>query len=146
MQLKRLELARIRVFEQVEFEFQPGMNLLVGINGAGCESCFRFDLLGQIMPTQKDAQAAQETIKNLSLHHGSLTEMRKQAIETALFRRNEPLSEAQLRRITESYCQRNSNQLFKPFCFVIIQAVRELLHKAERKRKSKQFSRQRGRK
>ena len=35
MQLKRLEVAYTRVFEQAEFEFQPGMNLLVGINGAG---------------------------------------------------------------------------------------------------------------
>ncbi|MCP4709149.1 MAG: AAA family ATPase, partial [Planctomycetes bacterium] len=35
MQLKRLKLANVRVFEQAEFEFQPGMNLLVGINGAG---------------------------------------------------------------------------------------------------------------
>ncbi len=35
MQLKRLKLTNVRVFEQAEFEFQPGMNLLVGINGAG---------------------------------------------------------------------------------------------------------------
>jgi len=35
MQLKNLELAHVRVFDQAEFEFQPGMNLLVGINGAG---------------------------------------------------------------------------------------------------------------
>lgn len=35
MQLKRLELAQVRVFEQAIFEFLPGMNLLVGVNGAG---------------------------------------------------------------------------------------------------------------
>ncbi len=35
MQLKKLELAYVRVFDQAAFEFQPGMNLLVGINGAG---------------------------------------------------------------------------------------------------------------
>ena len=35
MQLKRLTLTQFRVFEQAEFEFHPGMNLLVGINGAG---------------------------------------------------------------------------------------------------------------
>ncbi|HRW08153.1 MAG TPA: AAA family ATPase [Caldilineaceae bacterium] len=35
MQLNRLTLNHFRVFDQAEFEFQPGMNLLVGINGAG---------------------------------------------------------------------------------------------------------------
>lgn len=35
MQLKRLTLTYFRAFDQAEFEFQPGMNLLVGINGVG---------------------------------------------------------------------------------------------------------------
>jgi predicted ATP-dependent endonuclease of OLD family len=35
MQLKKLTLTQVRAFEQAEFDFQPGMNLLVGINGAG---------------------------------------------------------------------------------------------------------------
>ena len=35
MQLKQLTLTQVRVFEQAKFDFQPGMNLLVGINGAG---------------------------------------------------------------------------------------------------------------
>lgn len=35
MQLKRLSLTNVRAFTQAEFEFHPGMNLLVGINGAG---------------------------------------------------------------------------------------------------------------
>jgi recombinational DNA repair ATPase RecF len=35
MQIKRLTLTNVRVFERAEFDFQPGMNLLVGINGAG---------------------------------------------------------------------------------------------------------------
>jgi predicted ATP-binding protein involved in virulence len=35
MYVKKLELAHVRVFDQAEFEFQPGMNLLVGTNGAG---------------------------------------------------------------------------------------------------------------
>ena len=38
MKLKRLELTNFRVFEQATFDFQPGMNLLVGINGAGKSS------------------------------------------------------------------------------------------------------------
>lgn len=35
MQVKKLTLTHVRAFEQAEFHFQPGMNLLVGINGAG---------------------------------------------------------------------------------------------------------------
>ena len=35
MILKQLSLARVRAFEQADFDFQPGMNLLVGVNGAG---------------------------------------------------------------------------------------------------------------
>lgn len=35
MILKHLSLARVRAFEQADFDFQPGMNLLVGVNGAG---------------------------------------------------------------------------------------------------------------
>ncbi|UUO13798.1 AAA family ATPase [Dolichospermum heterosporum] len=38
MQIKSLTLTQFRAFEQVTFEFQPGMNLLVGINGVGKSS------------------------------------------------------------------------------------------------------------
>lgn len=35
MRIKRLQLANIRAFEQAEFDFREGMNLLVGVNGVG---------------------------------------------------------------------------------------------------------------
>ncbi len=35
MSIKRLELTRVRAFEQARFDFTPGMNLLVGVNGVG---------------------------------------------------------------------------------------------------------------
>ena len=38
MKLKRLELTNFRIFERAIFEFQPGVNLLVGINGVGKSS------------------------------------------------------------------------------------------------------------
>ena len=38
MKIKRLTLDNFRIFEQATFDFQPGMNLLVGINGAGKSS------------------------------------------------------------------------------------------------------------
>ena len=41
MKLKRLTLTNFRIFEQATFDFQPGMNLLVGINGVGKSSVLR---------------------------------------------------------------------------------------------------------
>lgn len=38
MQINQLTLTNFRGFEQAEFEFQPGMNLIVGINGVGKSS------------------------------------------------------------------------------------------------------------
>ena len=38
MKLKRLTLANFRIFEQATFDFQPDMNLIAGINGAGKSS------------------------------------------------------------------------------------------------------------
>jgi len=38
MQINHLTLTNFRAFEQVEFDFQPGMNLIVGINGVGKSS------------------------------------------------------------------------------------------------------------
>lgn len=35
MQIKTLKITNVRVFDRAEFDFYPGMNLLVGINGAG---------------------------------------------------------------------------------------------------------------
>jgi len=35
MRIKRLQVANLRAFEQAEFDFQDGMNLLVGVNGVG---------------------------------------------------------------------------------------------------------------
>lgn len=38
MRIKRLTLTNFRTFEQETFDFQPGMNLIVGINGVGKSS------------------------------------------------------------------------------------------------------------
>jgi predicted ATP-binding protein involved in virulence len=35
MRIKKLSVSGLRAFSQADFEFQPGMNLLVGINGVG---------------------------------------------------------------------------------------------------------------
>jgi len=38
MQLQKLSLTNFRAFKQADFEFKPGMNLIVGINGVGKSS------------------------------------------------------------------------------------------------------------
>jgi len=119
--------------------------LLVSPLRRDCERRFRFDLLGQITPEDENDQAAVETIKRLCLDHDSLTEMRKQAIDGTLFRRDHPLSVAHLQRLANSYCERNHRQQFPEFCFVIVQAAQVLILKAERERRRKQAIRQQAR-
>lgn len=52
MQLKSLRLSQVRGFEQGEFEFKPGMNLIVGINGAGKSTVLDVlrIMLSQVLP------------------------------------------------------------------------------------------------
>ncbi len=52
MQLKSLSLSQVRAFEHAEFTFQPGMNLLVGVNGVGKSTVLDTlrILLSHIMP------------------------------------------------------------------------------------------------
>ena len=122
------------------------VQLLVSPLDKRCESCFRFDLSGGIKPANENDPAVIETIRRLCLDHGSLTEMRKQAINKALFPRSHRRSEAQLYKITQSYCARNTRRQFPHFCFVIQQTAQELLGKIERRRKRKQAIRRQSRK
>lgn len=52
MQIKRLKITNVRVFKDAEFDFEPGMNLLVGINGAGKSTVLGVlrTMLSQILP------------------------------------------------------------------------------------------------
>ena len=109
-------------------------NLLVNPLHGSCEGRFGFDQNGRVRAANAEDEGAKTTIKKLGLDNGSLTEMRKQAIQAALFRRNQPKSKAQLKKIAESYCQRDNENKFRSFCFVIQHAADRLLQKAERKR------------
>lgn len=113
-------------------------SLLISPLHPSCENSFRFDEYGKIRAANNNDQRAQETIKRLRLCDQSLTELRRQAIETALYRKKQPISPAQLQTIVERYCLRDRNGYFFPFCYVIVQAAQELLKKAERKRKRDQ--------
>ncbi|HRW08152.1 MAG TPA: TIGR02646 family protein [Caldilineaceae bacterium] len=113
-------------------------SLLVSPLHPSCENSFRFSEYGIIQAVDNSNQRAQETINRLRLHDQSLTELRRQAIESALYRKKQPISPAQLKSIAEQYCLRDKSGNFFPFCYVIVHAAQELIRKAERARKRKQ--------
>src|SRR5678815_5473838 len=41
MILRKLHLANFRAFEQIEIEFEPGVNVIAGVNGVGKSSLLR---------------------------------------------------------------------------------------------------------
>ena len=57
MIVKQLRLTNVRVFREAEFNFQPGMNLLVGVNGVGKSTVLDVlrILFSQMMPKISDS-------------------------------------------------------------------------------------------
>lgn len=97
-----------------------------------CSQKFIFDEFGNIQPKNSKDEPTKTTIKKLRLDESSLVEMRKQAIDDVLL----PLSRAQLTRIIENgYSVRDHKGRYPHFCFVIEQAAKQLLQKADRERK-----------
>jgi len=100
-----------------------------------CEHKFRFNLEGHIKGVDKDAE---DTIDCLKLDHELLDEMRKAAIDEALFPNNHRLSQAQLNIVVREYCSRNRSGKFSKFCFVVAQAAQQLLEKIDREKRRQQ--------
>ena len=71
MKLKRLTLANFRVFEQATFDFQPGMNLLVGINGTGKSSVL--DALRMVLAACVGLKHLPFAADDLTVGHDDLT-------------------------------------------------------------------------
>jgi predicted ATP-binding protein involved in virulence len=77
MKIKQLTLTQFRVFEQVTFDFHPGMNLLIGINGAGKSTvldALRI-LLSQVLPkfTACKSKSIAFTARDIKFDRGGLT-------------------------------------------------------------------------
>ena len=73
MIIKKLEVAGLRVFEQADFDFQPGMNLLVGVNGVGKTTvldALRFGL-SRIFPETTASRNRKEPILESDIRIGS---------------------------------------------------------------------------
>lgn len=70
MKLKSLILANFRIFEQATFDFRPGMNLLVGINGTGKSSVL--DALRMLLAKCVGLEGIQFAADDFTFGHNSL--------------------------------------------------------------------------
>jgi uncharacterized protein (TIGR02646 family) len=100
-----------------------------------CESQFLYTLDGGIAPSDGDPEGpAARTIGHLRLDHSVLNELRRAAIEEMLFDDGEPISVAKVQIARKHVCAKDAAGDFRPFCFVLEQACRELLASADRER------------
>jgi uncharacterized protein (TIGR02646 family) len=100
-----------------------------------CEKAFHFNLEGEIRAAP-NCSSAQVTIDRLQLSHPSLTEMRKQRIDTFLYDSNTSLQQAQV--LLEKIYDRDSKGQFRPFCFVLKQACEEYIRRGKQKQSRNQ--------
>jgi len=93
-----------------------------------CEDRFKFYDDGKVEAQDEQDTAAKETIKKLVLDHERLIDLRKAAIEEALFPKDIELDESDIKAIANGlYSQRNQEGKFSAFCFVIEQVARQLI-------------------
>jgi uncharacterized protein (TIGR02646 family) len=96
-------------------------NLMVSPLQPNCADFFKYPASGEILPTddldKKDA--AETTIQHLALDINKLRNLRKAAIDAALFNL-ENLSEEEIQQLTLGYELPDSNGQYTPFCFAII--------------------------
>lgn len=81
MIVKQLQLNNVRVFQQAEFNFQPGMNLLVGVNGVGKSTVLDVlrILFSQLMPKISGSTDKPIKFTNSDI---SVTSINKEFLET----------------------------------------------------------------
>lgn len=94
-----------------------------------CEARFRFDEFGGISVSNSEDNAAKETINKLVLNHDRLRDLRKEAIDEALFPIDVELDEVELQSIADgNYSIKDENKKLPQFCFVIEQVARQLVY------------------
>jgi uncharacterized protein (TIGR02646 family) len=96
-----------------------------------CETAFKFNTKGELQSKSPDL-AIKTTIDRLNLTDESLTELRKQAIETLLFEPEMSLRQAEI--LLEKIYDRNSKGQFRPFCFVLKQACEEYIRRSKQRK------------
>jgi predicted ATP-binding protein involved in virulence len=111
MQLQKLSLTNFRAFKQAEFKFKPGMNLIVGINGAGKSSAL--DAI-RILSSQalrrigmSQAKSMSFSLDDIKIGTESLTAQIDFEVSRPLEEHGEPPQEF-------TYVNRKSSLTFKP--------------------------------
>lgn len=105
-----------------------------------CEKRFRFDIKGNIMPSDNHP-SAQKTIDVLKLNHPSLIEDRKNAIIEFIYghQKKSPLSPKQIKKAkAEIYALSNRGEL-KSFCVAIYHALNDYEQQLKRISKKIKF-------
>lgn len=95
-----------------------------------CETAFQFNLDGEITAHSAHDTAAQTTIDRLKLADASLTELRKEAIQSFLF--DSEISLKQAKDLLEKIYNRDTQGQFRDFCFVLKQACEEYIRRQEK--------------
>ncbi|MGL4502982.1 MAG: retron system putative HNH endonuclease [Planktothrix sp.] len=93
-----------------------------------CEDRFKFYDSGKVEATNHEDSAAQKTIEKLVLNHPRLIDLRRMAIDEALFPLDIELDASDIQKIANGlYSQKDAEGKFPQFCFVIEQVVKELI-------------------
>ncbi|AMA49502.1 MULTISPECIES: AAA family ATPase [Flavobacterium] len=146
MKINTLELTNVRGFTYAKLDFQPGFNLIVGINGVGKTTVLESlrIVLSHILTEIKAPLISKESFKKsdininslLALDHSTLIEERKNAIEAFIGKTN-PIKKAKtIQAIAE--IDKLSNGKYVEFCIPLKHALKEhlvFLEKLEQKLK-----------
>jgi uncharacterized protein (TIGR02646 family) len=102
-----------------------------------CENAFQFTLEGEIKVLDENDKAAQTTMNLLKLNESSLTELRKEAIQSLLFDEDNQVTLEDVVAIYKKIENRNSKGQFRPFCFVLRQACEEYIKRKKTQTRNK---------
>ncbi|WP_376777491.1 AAA family ATPase [Flavobacterium covae] len=146
MKINTLELTNVRGFTYAKLDFQPGFNLIVGINGVGKTTVLESlrIVLSHILTEIKAPLISKESFKKsdntinslLALDHSTLIEERRNAIDAFIGKSN-PIKKAKtIQAIAE--IDKLSNGKYVEFCIPLKHALKEhlvFLEKLEQKLK-----------
>lgn len=93
-----------------------------------CEARFKFYGSGRVEATNHQDSAAQKTIEKLVLNHQRLIDLRRIAIDEALFPDDIELDASDIQKIANGlYSQKDAEGKVRQFCFVIEQVAKQLI-------------------
>lgn len=90
-----------------------------------CEKRFRYRSSGKITPANPQDRGAEATIQRLGLNDPQIVQLRKAAIDSALYA--EELTKTQAQRLLKELDRRDGDRNYREFCFVIKQACEKYI-------------------